>query len=174
MILVGAICVLFCFLYTTSLSYMGLGDVLVLFFFGIVPVCISYYIQTATATLDVFLSSVSCGLIIDTLLLVNNYRDMENDKRAGKKTLVVRAGADLGRIAYFVSGVLALLVGSVFLFNGHPLTFIAPFPYIVFHYLTYRKMVRINKGKALNIILGETARNMFIYGILLSIGILIG
>lgn len=48
MILIGALCVVFCFLYTTHLSYLGLGDVLVLLFFGIVPVCITYYVQTRT------------------------------------------------------------------------------------------------------------------------------
>ena len=77
MILVGAVCVVFCFLYTTYLSYVGLGDVLVLVFFGLVPVCITYYIQLHTCTWEVLAASVSCGLVIDCLLLVNNYRDRE-------------------------------------------------------------------------------------------------
>ncbi len=172
MILVGAVCVLFCFLYTTSLSYLGLGDALVLVFFGIVPICVTYYIQAETVTSEVLLASVSCGLVIDTLLIVNNYRDIDNDRRAGKKTLVVRVGADMGRKSYLITGILAVLVCSVFLFKGHVGTFLSPFPYLIFHYITYRKMVRINKGKALNAVLGDTARNMFIYGLLLSVGIL--
>ena len=96
MILVGTMCVLFAFLYTTKLSYLGLGDLLVLVFFGIVPVCLTYYVimpdNGQTITLEVFLASISCGLVIDTLLLVNNYRDRDNDKRDGKNTLVVRIG----------------------------------------------------------------------------------
>ena len=77
MILIGLLCVVFCFLYTTHLSYIGLGDVLVLVFFGIVPVCITYYIQLHTMTWEVFLASIACGLVIDGLLMVNNYRDRE-------------------------------------------------------------------------------------------------
>ena len=53
MVLIGILCVVFCFLYTTHLSYLGLGDVLVLLFFGIVPVCITYYIQLHTVTWQV-------------------------------------------------------------------------------------------------------------------------
>ena len=56
MIVVGVVCVVFCFLYTTHLSYMGLGDLLVLLFFGIVPVCITYYVQLHTVTWQVFLA----------------------------------------------------------------------------------------------------------------------
>ncbi|MDO4159713.1 MAG: 1,4-dihydroxy-2-naphthoate octaprenyltransferase [Prevotellaceae bacterium] len=173
MILVGLLCVLFCFLYTTTLSYLGMGDLLVIVFFGIVPVCATYYIQTYTVSFEAFMASLACGFVIDTLLLVNNYRDIDNDRRAGKITLVVRMGADNARIAYLVSGLIAVLLGVVFLFFGHRAAFCLPVLYLAFHFLTYRKMVHINKGKALNLVLGDTARNMFIYGLLVSIGILL-
>lgn len=173
MILVGVFCVLFCFLYTTTLSYLGLGDVLVLVFFGIVPVCVTYYLQTEHFTVEVFAASIACGFVIDTLLLINNYRDIDNDIKAGKKTLVVRVGAEAGRTAYLCSGVMATLIGLLFLFNGHICAFVLPLFYLIPHYAAYRKMVRINKGKALNMVLGDTARNMFIYGLLLAVGILL-
>ena len=70
MVLVGLTCVVFCFLYTTHISYMGLGDVLVLVFFGIVPVCVTYYVQLHTCTWQVLLASLACGLVIDGLLIV--------------------------------------------------------------------------------------------------------
>ena len=92
MILVGICCVAFCFLYTTHLSYLGLGDILVLIFFGIVPVCITYYIQLHTVTPAVAIASVACGLVIDSLLIVHHYRDRDNDQRVGKVTLAVRIG----------------------------------------------------------------------------------
>ncbi len=173
MVVVGALCVLFCFLYTTTLSYLGLGDLLVLVFFGLVPVCVTYYLLTGTVTAEVVVASVSCGLVIDTLLLVNNYRDMENDAKAGKNTLVVKIGAKMGRKAYLLAGVLAVAAGAVFAFSHRPWASVLPLVYLAFHYATYCKMVRINKGKALNIVLGETARNMFFYGLLFSIGILL-
>lgn len=174
MILVGAVCVVFCFLYTTYLSYVGLGDVLVLVFFGLVPVCITYYIQLHTCTWEVLAASVSCGLVIDCLLLVNNYRDRDTDREAGKNTLVVRLGAHCGRMLYLSSGLTACLLGAVSAFAGHPLAFALPLlAYLPLHVLTYRRIVRINKGKALNACLGETARNILVYGIAVSAGVLI-
>ena len=85
MIIVGAACVLFAFLYTTFFSYQGLGDVLVLVFFGIVPVCFTYYViipeVARVITWQVVAISIGCGLVIDTLLCVNNFRDRENDMK---------------------------------------------------------------------------------------------
>ena len=166
------VCIIFCFLYTTTLSYLGLGDILVLVFFGIVPVCIPYYIETQTVTFQTFVASVACGLVIDTLLVVNNYRDIENDRRAGKNTLCVRMGEQLSRIFYISLGVFAFLLGGIFLVNGHYLAVVLPLVYLIMHYLTYRKMVKIVKGPALNKVLGDTARNMLIYGILVSLGLI--
>ena len=173
-IAVGALCVLFCFLYTTTLSYLGLGDVLVLVFFGIVPVCVIYYIQAGTVTFEAFLASLACGFVIDTLLLINNYRDIDNDARAGKKTLVVILGPSLGRTAYLAAGLVAFAIGLSFIQYGHTAAAALPAAYLAMHYHTFRKMVEINKGKALNRVLGMTARNMFIYGLLTAIGFLIG
>ena len=173
MLLIGALCVLFCFLYTTSLSYLGLGDLLVLVFFGIVPVCIVYYLQAGTVTFEAFMASLACGFVIDTLLLVNNYRDIEGDERAGKRTLVVRLGARRGRMAYLLSGVTAVLLGVVFAVFGHWLASVLQVAYLALHYAAYRRMVKINKGKALNAVLGITACNMFVYGLLVSVGFLL-
>lgn len=173
MVLIGALCVLFCFLYTTHLSYVGMGDVLVLVFFGIVPVCIPYYILTHSMNVEVVVASLACGLVIDTLLMINNYRDIENDERAGKKTLAVKLGKECSRLMYLLLGIMACLLGVVYLLNGHLWAFILPVGYLALHVMTYRHMVRIDHGRALNGVLGETARNMFVYGLLVSIGILI-
>ena len=173
MILIGVVCIVFCFLYTTHLSYMGLGDVLVLVFFGIVPVCIVYYIQLHTVTWEVFLASLACGMVIDALLLVNNFRDRDTDRAAGKNTLVVNLGAKAGLQFYLGVGIGAIILGFTFLMNGHPLAFFLPFVYLIFHVYTYLKIKRIDRGKALNICLGDTARNIFIYGLCVTIGLLL-
>jgi 1,4-dihydroxy-2-naphthoate octaprenyltransferase len=173
MILIGALCVVFCFLYTTHLSYMGLGDLLVLIFFGMVPVCISYYVQLHTVTWQVFLASLACGLVIDALLIINNFRDRDTDREAGKKTIIVRMGAEAGLQLYLGVGIGALILGGTFWMNGHPLAFFLPFIYFVLHVFTYLKIKRIDKGKALNLCLGETARNIFIYGLCVTVGLLL-
>jgi 1,4-dihydroxy-2-naphthoate octaprenyltransferase len=172
MLLVGALCVLFCFLYTTHLSYIGMGDLLVLVFFGIVPVSITYYVQLHTVTWQVFWASIACGLVIDGLLIVNNYRDRDNDKRDGKKTLVVKIGAKATEWLYLTFGIVAVLIGGVFWWSGHVLAFVLPFIYLVLHTFTWLKMRRIKEGRALNECLGETARNMLVYGLCVAIGLL--
>jgi 1,4-dihydroxy-2-naphthoate octaprenyltransferase len=172
MLLVGALCVLFCFLYTTHLSYIGMGDLLVLVFFGIVPVSITYYVQLHTVTWQVFWASIACGLVIDGLLIVNNYRDRDNDKRDGKKTLVVKIGAKATEWLYLTLGIVAVLIGGVFWWSGHVLAFVLPFIYLVLHTFTWLKMRRIKEGRALNECLGETARNMLVYGLCVAIGLL--
>ena len=104
----GVVCILFAFLYTTLLSYRGWGDVLVLVFFGFVPVCGTYYVQAYTLNMDVVVLSLVSGLAIDTLLMVNNYRDREQDAVSGKCTLVVRYGKKFGENMY-----LALVIAAV-------------------------------------------------------------
>jgi len=170
MVLVGLACVVFCFLYTTTLSYWGLGDVLVLVFFGIVPVCVTYYILMRTLACEVFVASLACGLVIDTLLIINNYRDIDNDRRAGKNTLIVRVGAQGGRWLYLAAGFLAVLLAAVFI-DVRLVLFCLP--YLCLHVLTWREMCRINRGKALNLILAKTSRNMFVFGLAFSLGILL-
>ena len=173
MILVGLLCVVFCFLYTTHLSYVGLGDVLVLVFFGIVPVCCTYYIQLHTLTWQVFVASIACGLVIDGLLIVNNYRDRYNDERDGKMTLVVRIGSEATEWLYLILGIAACLLGVVFWLNGHVLAFVLPLIYLLMHVYTWLKLRRINFGRQLNECLGETARNMFVYGLTVALGLLL-
>lgn len=173
MILVGVACVIFAFLYTTFFSYQGMGDLLVLVFFGIVPVCCCYYVQLHVVTAEVFLASIACGLVIDALLIVNNFRDRDNDRLAGKNTIIVRLGPKAGLQLYVGVGVAAIILGGTFWMNGHILASLLPLLYLVLHLFTYLKMKRIYQGKALNLILGETARNIFIYGVLVSVGLLL-
>ena len=173
MLLIGMLCVAFCFLYTTHLSYIGMGDVLVLVFFGIVPVCMTYYVQLHTVTWQVFLSSIACGMVIDGLLIVNNYRDRDNDKRDGKQTLVVQIGEKATERFYLTLGITATLIGIVFWLNGHVLAFVLPFIYLIFHIFTWLKMRSINHGRELNVCLEETARNILIYGLCVSVGLLL-
>ena len=173
MILIGMFCVAFCFLYTTHLSYMGLGDLLVLVFFGFVPVCFTYYVQLHTFTLELIIASLACGIVIDALLLVNNFRDRDTDKNAGKITLVVRIGAEKSLQLYLMVGILAVVMGGVFWANGRLLAFVLPLIYLVLHVFTWLEMKRIWQGKELNKCLGKTARNIFVYGLMVTIGLLL-
>lgn len=173
MVAIGVLCVVFCFLYTTSLSYLGLGDVLVLVFFGIIPVTITYFLQMHSVSWPVVAASVACGLVIDTLLIVNNYRDRDGDRRAGKRTLVVRIGARATEWLYLCLGLAACLLGALFCFYGRYATFLVPLFYLPLHVSTWRELKTINHGRRLNAILGKNARNMFVFGLLFVVGVLI-
>lgn len=177
MIMVGLACVVFCFLYTISFSYIGLGDLLVLVFFGIVPVCMTYWLTAPPTALTsipfaVVLMSIACGLIIDTLLVVNNYRDIDNDRRAGKLTLIVRIGERGGLVLYLMLGLVGtiLAIASVVLLDWHDgqWTQSLLIMYTPFHTWAFNEMRSIRKGAELNRVLGMTARNMFIFGLLAS------
>ena len=177
MIMVGLACVVFCFLYTISFSYIGLGDLLVLVFFGIVPVCMTYWLTAPPTALTsipfaVVLMSIACGLIIDTLLVVNNYRDIENDRRTGKLTLIVRIGERGGLVLYLMLGLVGtiLAIVGVVLLDWHDgqWTQSLLIIYTPFHTWAFNEMRYIRKGAELNRVLGMTARNMFIFGLLAS------
>lgn len=176
MVMVGIACVVFCFLYTTLFSYHGLGDILVLLFFGIIPVCCTYYVcmplHQQIPTGEVIASSIACGLAIDALLIVNNYRDIDNDKSNGKITLAVRLGESKTRrlyesIGYTAAGIMIILV-FFDLYQTDKLipTYAIYLIYIILHRQSYQEMKRINKGAKLNQVLGLTARNILVFGIL--------
>ena len=162
----GASCVIFAFLYTTLMSYHGLGDLLVWIFFGFVPVIGTYYVQAGTIHSDVWFLSAACGFCVDTLLVLNNYRDRETDRRAGKRTIVVLFGERFGSLAYLLQGIAAYLCVASLSAHGNLWLAILPAFYLLPHYLTWRKMVQINKGPELNRILGFTSRNMLTFAIL--------
>ncbi len=174
LVFVGLLCVLFCFLYTTRLSYLGYGDLLVLVFFGLVPVCCTYYVLTGTMSLAVLLAGVACGLATDCLLMVNNYRDRNQDVVSGKRTLVVRFGARFGLAAYLCLGLAATILGSVSVYLATDNLF-APMLlllYVCAHWGVAHKMSRID-GKALNAVLGKTALCIFLFGVLYSLAVLL-
>lgn len=173
-VIAGLMCILFAFLYTTRLSYLGWGDVLVLVFFGFVPVCGTYYVQAHTLNTDVVILAIASGLAVDTLLMVNNYRDREQDALSGKRTLAVRWGRKFGEYMYFGLGVAAAVLCLRFVDTGRltPVEFVcAPCVYLYLHALTSHKMARIRSGKELNRILGETSRNLLLLGLLLALAL---
>ena len=176
MIPVGLLCVLFAFLYTAGpypLAYHGWGDVLVIVFFGFVPVGCTYYTMAHDWTWNVTIACAACGLVSDLLLMLNNYRDREQDKISGKRTLIVRFGEKAGRYAYLTLGILAVGLCAFYAFNGYLMASLLPLLFLILHFTTWHEMVRIYQGKALNIVLGKTARNIVVFGLLLSIGLIL-
>ncbi len=110
-VLLGAAAVWAAVAYTASskpYGYRGLGDLFVFIFFGWVAVAGTYFLQTQTLPLEILLPATSCGLFAVAVLNVNNIRDMEADRRAGKYSVAVRLGAHRARIYHW-----ALLLGGL-------------------------------------------------------------
>lgn len=173
LVLVGAACVVFAFLYTTLLSYCGLGDVLVWLFFGFVPVLGTYYVQAGALSPSAWWLAAACGLVIDTLLVVNNYRDRDTDRATGKRTLIVALGEPFGRWFYFAQGVMGYVCAALSALDGHTWVALLPLFYVLPHFLTWRKMVQIRSGRALNRTLGFTSRNILLFGFLVAVSLLL-
>ncbi len=168
MVIVGIACVVFCWLYTTHLSYIGLGDLLVVVFFGLVPVIFTFYVMTSHVSSSVWLSGLAMGLCTDCLLLVNNYRDIEQDRLSGKRTLVVLVGRRAAGWLYLLCGVGAVVLMIPVL----KIWTLGMMVYLLLHLFTFRSMLT-KTGRELNIVLGATARNIFIFGLLSSAFILL-
>ena len=174
---VGIVIALAAFAYSTGpypLSYHGLGELTVFIFFGLVPVNLTYYVMALRFDPLVLLFSIAIGLLGVNVLLVNNYRDVEDDREAGKKTQTVMRGRPITAFAYLLNGYLGMAILAVFWFMigyMHLLptwTLAIPVLYLVMHTATWYKL-RHRDGAALNPLLGATARNMLIFTLLFTI-----
>lgn len=165
---VGAACVVFAFLYTTFMSYCGLGDVLVLVFFGIVPVTCTYYLQSGVLDAVSLAYGTACGLVIDTLLVVNNFRDADTDRAAGKRTIIVIFGRRFGSALYLSLGIAGTAVVAFTAWSGGDVPMAAvPLLYLIPHVINWRGMTRTWQGAALNAYLARTSACMMLFALLI-------
>ncbi|MGI9050111.1 MAG: 1,4-dihydroxy-2-naphthoate polyprenyltransferase [Rubrobacteraceae bacterium] len=176
-LLIGLLSIAAGVLYTAgrySLAYLGLADVFVVLFFGPVAVGGTYYVQTLGVNAVVLFAAFGPGLLSAAILLVNNVRDIDEDRRANKKTLVVRLGRKTGVALYALcAGAAALIPVVLYLVTGeHPWAMISLviLPLVV---PIVRTLASSKNPVALNPMLGATSRLLLIYGLLFSIGWLI-
>lgn len=153
------------------LASRGLGDLFVFIFFGLVAVCGTYYAQRHMITPEVVLVAVPVGLLITAILVVNNLRDIQTDRRAGKHTLAVILGPGGSRVEYILLTAGAYLLPVIFWMSGRlpvgALLSLLSLPFAV----PVVRMVMTSEGPVLNRALAGTARFALIYSLFLSIGI---
>jgi 1,4-dihydroxy-2-naphthoate polyprenyltransferase len=177
MIWVGMACALFACLYSAGpypLSRYGLGDVFVLIFFGFVPVLFTYYVQANHFSREAWLTGGMMGLLSINILISNNYRDVDTDRKANKYTTIVLFGKGFGKWFYFSTGVAVCLL-SLLCFGGlgHPALGLIPSLFLIPHLFTWREMLRIDHGRELNKILGQSSRNFLLFGLLFGTALLL-
>lgn len=155
---------------TYSLAYLGLGDPFVLIFFGPVAVAGTYYVQVLALPWGPLVAGVAPGLLAVGLLVVNNLRDVDEDRLAGKKTLVVRFGTTLSRCQYSACVLGSAVVPCVLWRSGYPLgTLLASL--VLIPGTMVSALVWKRQGTELLPCLGMTAGLLLLYTILFCLGL---
>lgn len=175
-VVVGVLSVICGILYTGGprpLGYLGLGDILVLVFFGPVAVAGTVYVQTLQLSWPAVIVGVSPGLLSTAILVVNNLRDRHTDIGANKKTLAVRFGAKAARIEYtlcVIGGLAIPVVGGAWLGHTTALVVLFAIPMAI----STTRAVWTTDGPALNPLLGRTAKLLLVTTVLTVLGWLLG
>lgn len=172
-LLLGAFSILFGVLYTAgrySLAYLGIADPFVLFFFGPVAVAGTYYVQALQLDWSIVVAGLGPGLIATGLLVVNNLRDIDEDRTANKRTLAVRYGSLFSRYQYTACIIASAVVPVIFALSTSiwwtllASLVIAPGSIVI-------KKVWSNDGFELRPYLGMTAGILLLYTVLFCVGL---
>lgn len=175
-LIIGVVSIMAGIAYTAGpfpLAYNGLGDIAAFLFFGFVGTIGTYYVQANEITAMSFWASVPVGALITNILVVNNYRDREEDRSNGKNTLIVLFGEKFGRIQYVFFMIISysILFIVYFTFKKEIVVFlpILTLPLAV----KLIKMIYTLRGSELNKTLELTAKLTALYGLLFAAGILL-
>ncbi len=175
-ILIGILSILAGIAYTGGpfpLGYNGLGDLFVFIFFGVVAVCGTYYVQAGTVSPAAIWASLPVGFLATAILVVNNLRDIDTDRLAGKKTLAVRFGRRGAQIEYLLlvglSYLIPLLMGLTGVASWWVIITFLSLPLVIL----LARMIFTQKGRPLNAALAGTARLELVYSFLLSVGLIV-
>lgn len=141
------------------LSHHGLGEIAVIMFFGVIPVNLTYYLICGRWETDVLLASLAVGLMGSNVLIVNNYRDMDDDREVGKNTLCVLLGRKAMSTIYLLNGLIAAgLLSPTLIKLGNP-GIVTGIVYLIVHTLLYVRLKKLSCLQ-LNPLLGQTALTM--------------
>lgn len=155
------------------IAYSSLGEFFVWLFFGVVAVMGTYYLQTGRFDAIAFAAGALLGMPAAAVLVVNNYRDMDNDRQAGRRTFSVVFGARASRIEYGLLMLLPFALLPVLALAAAPgwLLALAALPWAL---LLVRRFATQAPGPVFNELLADTARLQLAFGVLLCAGIFVG
>lgn len=155
------------------LGYLGLGDLFVFIFFGLVAVCTTYFVQSGRVALDVALAATAIGALAANILVVNNYRDVETDAVAGKRTLAVRFGRGFARAQFLGSLLVAFAVPLLLVVRGHRAWLMLPFAAAPMAWRHVRRLRTSTTPGELIALLGDTGKLLALYALLLAAGLVL-
>jgi 1,4-dihydroxy-2-naphthoate octaprenyltransferase len=152
------------------LAYHGLGDVFVFVFFGLVAVAGTWWVQAGVWAWGPLWLGVPVGALATAILVVNNLRDLRTDAAAGKRTLAVQGGARAARIEYSLLLASGWVTVTALAWAWQAPTLLLPWLALPLARTPWRRMLR-DEGAALQPALGETARVLLVFGLLLAAGL---
>ena len=174
LLLFGLAAILSAIAYTAGpfpLSYLGLGDLFVFIFFGVASVVGTFYVQVGRLDAAAFAMSVPPGLVIVAILVVNNLRDIDEDRATGKKTLAVRFGATFAKVEYLACIILAYLAvpvaAALLLVPWWAMAGWLSLPLAIKN----TRLVLNKQGRELNAALGGTGLLSFSFALLFALGL---
>ena len=155
------------------LGYNGLGDIFVFLFFGIIAVSGTYYLHIGKVDTICLWMGVTMGSLSNAILVVNNLRDIDTDKLSGKKTLAVRLGKKLTKIQYSILVIIPYFIPIYMWWNyeNEMSLLLTLFSFPISIYLI--NDIHVLTGKNLNQLLNRTSRFLFLFTLLLSIGLIL-
>ncbi|REJ80084.1 MAG: 1,4-dihydroxy-2-naphthoate polyprenyltransferase [Acidobacteria bacterium] len=163
-------------LYTAGprpLAYIGVADLFVLAFFGFAAVVGTVAVQCAAIPAAAWWAGLAVGCLNTAILVVNNLRDRAGDAAVGKRTLAVRFGAPFARAEYALLHLAAYLVCAGLAYRSGSLWLAAPLLTVPIAWRNVRALSRL-EGRALNPLLGGTARLVLAFSLLLALGLVLG
>lgn len=156
------------------LGYHGLGDLFVFLFFGLAAVCGTYYIQALTLTPETVMAAVPIGALTVAILVVNNLRDIETDRRTGKRTLAVMIGPHSTRLEYIILLVVAYAVPVMFWMVGWASVWVMlPWLTAPLALRLLQTLYRTTEGQPLNRALAGTANLDLAFSLLFALGLVL-
>jgi 1,4-dihydroxy-2-naphthoate octaprenyltransferase len=155
------------------LAYHGLGDVFVFIFFGLVAVAGTYFVQAGRLTLEAVLAGIPVGLLAANILVVNNYRDMETDAAANKRTLVVQLGRRAARVQFALALVVALGMPGFFVARGFSAWCLLPLALVPLGWSHVRRLRRSTAPGELIALLASTGKFLALYALLFGAGLML-
>ena len=168
----GIVILLCAFAYSSGpfpLSRHALGDVEVILFYGITPVILTFFIQTGIFNWQIIVVGLAIGLVANNLLIVNNYRDTEQDEANGKKTTVTVFGKRLMRNVFYLNPIIAIIL--VYLILKNPMILIYFIPFLAYSMVISLKFAKAN-GMEFNKLIGLASLEAIIFALTLTIEIL--
>ena len=172
-VVIGVFSLFFAYAYTGGpfpLAYLGLGEIFVVLFFGLIAVAGTFYLNTLAWSAEALLAGLQIGLHSSVLLAVNNLRDIESDRAANKRTLAARFGLTFARRENAVLVMAPFVLGLAWLPLGYIWAFLLPLLALPHAWWLTRACLEAQPDRSVNQLLAQAAALHAAFGLLLAIG----